>query len=171
MILSNLTTWRTIYLSTSKHPKMLQSGLRPCLHRSGPQGLINHPPHVSPSSDDGGSAICGGDFTKRQSQTGEGLASCVESSENDRPQSSITHTPKWSVQSGKTITSCSKAPEQEQGATIFIHNETKLCHSLANNLPFHIKTSEDAPIRSASMLTPKWSARPDKLPTSCFTII
>jgi hypothetical protein len=64
MKLSSVTAWRTIYLSTSKHPKMLQSGLRPCLHRSGPHGLTNYPPHVSPSSDDDSSAIFSGGFTK-----------------------------------------------------------------------------------------------------------
>jgi hypothetical protein len=61
---SVVTTWRTIYLHRLKHPRTFQSDLRPRLHRSGPPGLINHPPHASLSSCDGRSAICGGDFTK-----------------------------------------------------------------------------------------------------------
>lgn len=61
---SVLTTWRIIYLLILKHPRTFQPGLRPRLHRSGPHGLINRPPHALPSSCDSGSAICGGDFTK-----------------------------------------------------------------------------------------------------------
>jgi hypothetical protein len=82
---SVVTTWQTIYLHRLKHPRTFQSDLRPRLHRSGPRGLISHPPHASPSSCDGGSAICGGDFTKWQSRIGKCSTSCVGPSEDNRP--------------------------------------------------------------------------------------
>jgi hypothetical protein len=56
----------------------------PCLHRSGPPGAINHPPHAHQTSCDV-KAIFDHDCTKCDAHSGEHPTSCVGTSEDIRP--------------------------------------------------------------------------------------
>jgi hypothetical protein len=59
-----ITNWRMLNLMCWVIRGQLSHNLQSRLHRSGPHGLINHPPHASLPSCDNRSAIYGGDFTK-----------------------------------------------------------------------------------------------------------
>jgi hypothetical protein len=110
-----LTAWQTIYLPAIKCPKTSYHSLRPRLHRSGPPGLINHPPHASTASCDVISALFGDDCTKWLTWIDDHLASCDGTSENVLLTICDSAYTEVSAQSGSTITSCYQASSALNG--------------------------------------------------------